>query len=37
VVNAEKVLFFTYWGTKGEQEKNAAAMNTIINSLKPAN
>ena len=36
VVNAEKVLVVTYWGTKGEQDKNAAAMNTIVNSLKPA-
>lgn len=33
-VNAEKVLVVTYWGTKGEQEKNGAAMNAIINSLK---
>jgi len=36
VVNAEKVLVVTYWGTKGEQEKNGAAMGAIINSLKPA-
>jgi lysozyme family protein len=36
VVNAEKVLVVTYWGTKGEQDKNAAAMNMIVNSLKPA-
>jgi hypothetical protein len=33
--NAEKVLVVTYWGTKGEQEKNAAAMASIVNSLKP--
>lgn len=36
VVNAEKVLVVTYWGTKGEQEKNGAAMGAILNSLKPA-
>ena len=36
VVNPEKVLVVTYWGTKGEQEKNGAAMSAIINSLKPA-
>lgn len=35
-VNPNKVLVVTYWGTKGEQEKNAEAMNSIINSLKPA-
>jgi hypothetical protein len=35
-VNPNKVLVVTYWGTKGEQEKNAEAMNAIINSLKPA-
>lgn len=35
-VTADKVLVVTYWGTKGEQEKNAQAMNSIINSLKPA-
>ena len=35
-VTADKVLVVTYWGTKGEQEANAAAMNSIINSLKPA-
>lgn len=35
-VNPEKVLVVTYWGTKGEQEKNAEAMNSIVNSLKPA-
>jgi hypothetical protein len=33
-VNAEKVLVVTYWGTKGEQDKNAEAMGAIINSLK---
>jgi hypothetical protein len=35
-VTADKVLVITYWGTKGEQEKNGAAMNGIINSIKPA-
>lgn len=35
-VNANKVLVVTYWGTKGEQDKNDAAMADIINSLKPA-
>lgn len=35
-VTADKVLVVTYWGTKGEQEANAAAMNSIVNSLKPA-
>ncbi|MBX9458971.1 MAG: histidine kinase [Rhizobium sp.] len=35
VALAEKVLVVTYWGTKGEQESNGAAMNAIINSLKP--
>lgn len=34
--NADKVLVITYWGTKGEQDKQAAAMGEIINSLKPA-
>ncbi|CAN7304629.1 hypothetical protein [Rhizobium sp. LjRoot254] len=29
VVNAKKVPVVTYWGTKGEQDKNAAAMSTI--------
>lgn len=33
--NENSVLVVTYWGTKGEQEKNAEAMNGIINSLKP--
>ena len=33
-VPANKVLVLTYWGTKGEQEKNAEAMNSIVNSLK---
>jgi len=33
--NAEKVLVATYWGTQGEQDKNAEAMGAIINSLKP--
>lgn len=33
--NAEKVLVATYWGTQGEQDKNSAAMDAIINSLKP--
>ncbi|MDB5523185.1 MAG: hypothetical protein JWM58_948 [Rhizobium sp.] len=33
--NAEKVLVITYWGTKGEQEKNDAAMTDIVKSLKP--
>lgn len=36
-VNAETVLVVTYWGTKGEQDKNAEAMGAIINSLKPVN
>ena len=35
-VSPEKVLVITYWGTKGEQEKNAEAMSSIISSLKPA-
>lgn len=35
-VNTNKVLVVTYWGTKGEQDKNDAAMADIINSLKPA-
>lgn len=35
-VPANKVLVMTYWGTKGEQEKNADAMNSIVNSIKPA-
>ena len=35
-VPANKVLVMTYWGTKGEQEKNTEAMNSIINSIKPA-
>lgn len=36
VAVGEKILVVTYWGTKGEQEKNGAAMSAIINSLKPA-
>lgn len=32
----EKLLVLTYWGTKGEQEKHAEALTSIINSLKPA-
>ena len=35
-VPANKVLVLTYWGTKGEQEKNGEAMNSIINSIKAA-
>lgn len=34
---ADKLLVITYWGTKGEQEKNAAALVALITSLKPAN
>ncbi|CAN7406309.1 histidine kinase [Rhizobium sp. LjRoot30] len=33
----DKLLVITYWGTKGEQEKNAAALVALITSLKPAN
>lgn len=35
-INPEKVLVITYWGTKGEQDKNAAALDAIVKSLKPA-
>jgi hypothetical protein len=33
--NADKVLVITYWGSKGDQDKQAAAMGAIVNSLKP--
>jgi hypothetical protein len=29
------MLVITSWGTKGEQEKHAAALTSIISSLKP--
>ena len=35
-VGADKNLIFTYWGTKGEQDKNAEALVAILHSLKPA-
>ena len=35
-VSADKNLVFTYWGTKGEQDKNQAALVAILQSLKPA-
>lgn len=34
-VNAENLLVVTYWGTKGEEEKHAADMGAMIDSLKP--
>jgi hypothetical protein len=33
--DGETMLVITYWGTKGEQEKHAAALTSIISSLKP--
>lgn len=36
VASPEKLLVITYWGTKGDQEKHAAELNAIIQSLKPA-
>lgn len=34
--DGERVLVITYWGTKGEQEKHAAALTSIITSLTPS-
>lgn len=34
--SANKILLITYWGTKGEQEKHANDLMSIISSLKPA-
>lgn len=33
VLNAKTVLVFTYWGTKGEEEKSLPAINSILNSV----
>lgn len=33
--SAGKLLVITYWGTKGEQEKHGAELQSIITSLKP--
>lgn len=37
VTVGDKNLVFTYWGTQGEEDKNAEAVNAIMRSLKPAN
>jgi hypothetical protein len=36
VLSADTVLVLTYWGTPGEEEKNASAIMGILNSIKPA-
>lgn len=35
VLSAETVLVLTYWGTAGEEDKNAAAIVGILKSIKP--
>jgi hypothetical protein len=35
VLSAETVLVFTYWGTPGEEQKNATAISDVLNSIKP--
>lgn len=35
VLTAETVLVFTYWGDPGEEQKNAAAIKGILDSIKP--
>jgi hypothetical protein len=35
VLSADTVLVLTHWGTPGEEEKNAAAIMGILNSIKP--
>lgn len=35
VLTEETVLVFTYWGTAGEEDKNAAAIGEVLNSIKP--
>jgi opacity protein-like surface antigen len=34
VLNAKTVLVLTYWGTKGDEDKNTAAIGKILNSIK---
>lgn len=34
VLNADTILVLTYWGTKGEEEKNTATIGNILNSIK---
>lgn len=34
VMNADTILVLTYWGTKGEEEKNAGAINDILDSIR---
>ncbi|SMD14600.1 histidine kinase [Rhizobium sp. RU36D] len=33
--SAENLLVLTYWGTKGDEEKHAVELGTMIDSLKP--
>jgi hypothetical protein len=35
-VAADKNLVFTYWGTKGDEDKDSAKITEIMRSLKPA-
>jgi hypothetical protein len=35
-VAADKNLIFTYWGTKGDEDKDSAKITEIMRSLKPA-
>jgi hypothetical protein len=36
VLSEETVLVLTYWGTEGEEDKNAAAITDVLKSIKPA-